>query len=104
MCTASSLPRRFARSKVSRDAMNSLPCPAQLLRVVSQGVHNLPDLTTSESIILPEFWRSGPAVQMDYSLTATANHMDVGGPMIVGIDHNPEPVKGEHRGHDSTVP
>src|SRR5712692_9754350 len=95
--------RRFARwfacSKSSRDAMNLLPCSAQLVQMLRQDARYAPDLAPREPIVLSEFYRSRRTVQTENSLATVPNYVDVGRSMIIGIDHNPQPVESENRRH-----
>jgi hypothetical protein len=55
-------------------------------------------------MVLPELYRSGRTVQIEYGLTTTPNHMDMGRPMIVRIDHNTQPIEPHYGRHQSIVP
>ena len=83
--------------------MKLLPCPAQFFRAVRQDAKDVPDLTPRESIVFPEIRRSGWTVQMEDRLATTPNGVDVRRPMIIRIDHNPQPVKSENRRHKSIL-
>ena len=80
-----------------------LPCPAQFVQVVRQDAKDVPDLTPRESVVLPEIRRSGRTVQMEDRLATAPGRVDVGRPMIVRIDHNPQPVESENRRHKSIL-
>jgi hypothetical protein len=69
--------------------MNFLPCPAQFGQVVRQDVQYVSGLAPRESIVLPESYRSCRATQIEYRFAARPNHMDVGRPVIIRVDHNP---------------
>jgi hypothetical protein len=84
--------------------MNLLPCPAQFVQVVHQDAWYAPDLTPLESVVLPEIYRSGRTVQIEYRFATRPNRVDVGRPMIVRIDHYPQPAKSENRRHKSILP
>ncbi len=57
----------------------------------------MPDLAPREPIVLSESYRSRRTVQTENSLATMRHHVDVGRSMIIGIDHNPEPVESETR-------
>jgi hypothetical protein len=63
----------------------------------------VPDLTPRESIVLPEFYRSGRTVQIEDRLATAPNRVDVGRSMIVRINHNPQPAQSENRRHKSIL-
>ena len=83
--------------------MNLLPCSAQFVQVVRQDAKSVPDLTPRESVVLPEIRRPGRTVQMEDRLATASDRVDVGRPMIVRIDRNPQPVKSENRRHKSIL-
>src|ERR1700690_3270943 len=79
----SSLPRRFADSKLSRDAMNFLPRSAKRPEVLAQHSANVREIAPGKSVIFPKIHRSVGTVQIEYRFAAAPDHMDVSGPMVV---------------------
>jgi hypothetical protein len=61
------------------------------------------DLPAWKSVVLSEFYRARRAIQIEDGFTTTPDHVGVGGPMIIRIDHYAEPVKPENRRHDFIV-
>ena len=62
------------------------------------------DLATRESIVLTEVNRTSGTVQIKYGFVAPANHVDVGGPMIVRVNDNSKSIKSKDRRHKSLYP
>jgi hypothetical protein len=61
------------------------------------------DLATRESIVLAEVDGTTGTVQIEYGFVSPANHVNVGGPMIVRVDDNPKSVESEDRRHTLIV-
>ncbi len=61
------------------------------------------DLATRESIVLAEVNGTNQTVQIEDGFVPRANHVDVGGPMIVRVDDNPKSVEPEDRRHKLIV-
>jgi hypothetical protein len=58
------------------------------------------EIASREGIILPKLHRTCRAVQVEHGFTATTDHMDMGRPVVVWIDHDAKPIEpknGRHR-------
>jgi hypothetical protein len=53
------------------------------------------DFSPQKVVIFPQLYRTRWTGQIEYSLTASSDHMDMSGPVIVRIDRYTQPVKPE---------
>jgi hypothetical protein len=75
---------------------------AESLQIIRQESGYLPEIRCREPIILSQFrWAAG-TVQVEHSLMFGADHMNMCGPMVVGIDHHAEAIEAQNRDHAAT--
>jgi hypothetical protein len=67
--------------------------------MIRQNAQHVPNLAPRESIVFPEFQGSSQTVQIEYRLATTPDYVNMGWPMIIRIDHNPQPVEPQDRRH-----
>jgi hypothetical protein len=54
----------------------------------------------AEVVILAQLRRAFWTVKNEHGLAPSANDMNVGGPMIVWVDHGPQSTKAKYRRHE----
>jgi hypothetical protein len=79
--------------------MNSSPIAAQRSQVRSQNASDPSYLPPRESIVFAQGGRATRTAQIEDRLAAVSNHVNMGGTMIVRIDHNPQTVDVENGWH-----
>lgn len=63
--------------------------------------HDMLQLPAGETKILPNISRAIWTVQQEHCFLAPADHMHMGGPVIVRIDHHSQAIKIQHRWQSS---
>jgi hypothetical protein len=92
-------PRRLANSNESLNSMYFLSSLAKQAQRCRQIRLDRRDIDTRKSLVLAQLWRPIRAEQIKYRLTASPDHMNVSGAVIVEINHHAQARKPEHCGH-----
>jgi len=79
--------------------MNLLPSRAKFCEMFHQARFNFCDLSPREPIIFTKLARAYQAIQIEDRFTASPNHMNMGGSMIVWINRDAQLIKSQDRWH-----
>src|SRR5437588_10215334 len=94
-----SFARVFASSNLSCIAMKSLPFLAQISQMICEYKLNLNNLAPRKPVTLSKLNRPVRAIQIEQRFAPSAYHMDVGGTVVVWINHYSKPFKPEDCRH-----
>jgi hypothetical protein len=68
--------------------MDVSPAVADVDQLALEYLGNIVQIVFCEPEILAQRWRTTRTVQIKHRFTATADHVDVGGTVVVGVDDN----------------
>ena len=68
-----------------------------------QAVLDASRLLPVEAVDFPQSHRPGRTVQEEDSLASCPDHMDMGGSVIIRLDHNPKPVETQDNRHGTSL-
>src|SRR5262245_57467376 len=78
--------------------MDALPFFANLGEVLRQPLNDPTHLLPRPTIVFEQLGRSFGAVKVKHHLVPSADDVHVCRPMVVRIDHDPQPVQAQNRG------
>jgi hypothetical protein len=83
--------------------MNALPNIAKHAQILQQCGSDPGQFPAAKSVILPHFDRASGTVHLEYNFVAVPDDMNMGRPMIVGINDNAKAAKPEDGRHKDTL-